>query len=344
MKVLDRLLLPFAFVYGSVMRFRNWLYDRDIRKSVSFDRCLISVGNLSAGGAGKTPMTEYLIRLFRNDYKVATLSRGYGRKTRGFRLAGDEDSARTIGDEPYQYFLKFPDIRVAVGEERAVAVPFILAEAPETEVILLDDAFQHRAVTPDFQVLVSDYARLFTRDHLLPAGRLREPRTGAARADVIVVSKCPSDLTQSESERITREVQAYASDIPVYFTTIDYKEPVNATGIPSENNKRLLVTGIARPEPLVASLSAQYELTGHMVYPDHHNFTRRDIMHIQEQAHSDNAAVITTEKDMMRLMEPGLRELLEDVPVFYVPIQVRFLFEEGKFRTQLLKAAEAAGS
>ncbi len=341
MKLLDILLLPFAVLYGAVMRFRNYLYDRDIKKSFSFDTCVLSVGNLSVGGTGKTPMTEYLIRLLSDKYQLTTLSRGYGRKTRGFRLADVGSSARTIGDEPYQYFRKFDDIHVAVGEERALAIPFILAEVPETAIILMDDAFQHRSVLPDFQIMVSDYGRPFYNDHILPAGRLREPRSGARRADAIVISKCPQDLSSAKCEEVIRKTGTYAPDVPVYFTSIAYDEPVCVQGKESVPANVILVTGIANPTPLVTHLKDKLNIAEHLVYPDHHLFTDSDIRLIVSKLKESGTSLLTTEKDLMRLMDPDTWPQLSDVQVFYVPIRVRFLHEEEKFKVQLLNVVEA---
>lgn len=317
------------------------MYDREIKKSFSFDTCVLSVGNLSLGGTGKTPMTEYLIRLLSDEYPITTLSRGYGRKTRGFLLADVTSSASTIGDEPYQYFRKFPDIRVAVGEERAVAIPFILAEVPDTAIILMDDAFQHRAVLPDFQLMVSDYNRPFYADHVVPAGRLREPRTGAHRADAIIISKCPNELSKEEREAVIQEAAVYAPGVPVYFTEITYDDTVAVLGDQQKPSRVILVTGIANPAPLVDHLTGKVEMLEHLVFPDHHSFSDSDIRLIIKKLKQSGAALLTTEKDLMRLMEPGTWEHFSDRVVFYVPIRVRFLHGEEKFKSQLLNVVEA---
>ena len=193
MILLRILLFPFSWLYYLITQIRNRLYDRGLKPSVKFELPVICVGNLTVGGTGKTPMIEHLIRLLQNRFKVATLSRGYGRATKGIRIAGPSENASTIGDEPFQFYTKFGKrITVAVGEERALAIPTILQECSDTQIILLDDGFQHRKVSPGFSILLTDYHRPFYNDFLLPSGRLRESRWGAERADVIVVTKCPS--------------------------------------------------------------------------------------------------------------------------------------------------------
>ncbi|MEL7146090.1 MAG: tetraacyldisaccharide 4'-kinase, partial [Bacteroidota bacterium] len=222
MKIFKWLLFPFAVLYDLITRLRNHLYNIEYYKSFEFQTNVISVGNLTVGGTGKTPMIEYLIRLLRDQYGLATLSRGYGRKTRGF-LQGDFDQTKVhdIGDEPFQYLLKFHDkVGIFVGEERAWAIPGILMERPGTEVILLDDAYQHRTVLPSLSILMTRYDRLFSADFLMPMGRLREARKGASRADAVVVSKCPFNF---DEKAIIEDIRKYiAPSIPVFFTSVAY--------------------------------------------------------------------------------------------------------------------------
>ena len=202
MKLLRWLFFPVSILYGLAMRFRNHLYDIGKKPQVEFDRVVISVGNLSMGGTGKTPMVEYLIRLLKADYKLATLSRGYRRKTRGYRMANAEDNAITIGDEPFQYYRKFGnEISVCVGEERVIAIPSAIMENEDIELFLLDDAYQHRKVARDFNILLSDYNQPFYTDYILPTGDLREPRKGAKRADCVIVTKCPDALKRARKNR-----------------------------------------------------------------------------------------------------------------------------------------------
>ena len=208
MNATQALLYPFTLLYGTITDFRNHLYNMGQRPSIQFDTNVINVGNLTVGGTGKTPHVEYLIRLLHSQYKVATLSRGYGRKTKGFILANDEATAESIGDEPLQFYKKFKnECVVSVGEERALAIPHILTEHPETQVVLLDDAYQHRAVTPSFNILLTDYNRLFYQDYPFPSGRLRERRKGAKRANAVIVTKCPDDLSSSAQQAIEQQIR-----------------------------------------------------------------------------------------------------------------------------------------
>ncbi len=282
MGLLKILLFPFAVLYDIITRLRNHAYDTGRKPSVHFDVPVIGVGNLTVGGTGKTPMVEHLIRVLSPSYRVATLSRGYGRRTKGFRLATVSDTAGTLGDEPLQLFRKFGQtVTVAVGEDRAFAIPNILQEQPETEVVLMDDAFQHRRVRPLVNLLLSDYSRPFYRDMLLPAGRLRESRSGAGRADVVIVTKCPVEIQEDEMMAIEDAIREY-SPAPVFFTTIRYGNPVpfggfstNADAAPAE--RVILVTGIAQAGPLVAYLKKSYTLVEHVAFADHHRYTRADL-------------------------------------------------------------------
>jgi tetraacyldisaccharide 4'-kinase len=322
------LLFPFAVLYDAITSIRNSLYDKGIQPSASFDVPLISVGNLAVGGTGKTPMVEYLIRLLTPKVKVATLSRGYGRKSKGIRIATPDDSPSTLGDEPYLFYKKFGDkVVVAVGEERALAIPYILHEHPETGLIVLDDAFQHRRVKPSFQILLTQHNKLFVDDLLLPAGRLRESKRGASRADVVVVTKCPSHMSDDDMLAIERRLRPYA-DKPIFFATVGYGAlmPV-AEGSPYHPERIVLVTGIADPSPLESYLSAGHEVVKHIRYGDHHAYTDGDIRQICQVASKHSAAVVTTEKDLVK-MDPKQFESAS-VGLYYLPIQIEFL-KDGK--------------
>jgi tetraacyldisaccharide 4'-kinase len=262
MSMARNLLLPLSLLYRFGLALRSSLYRAGIYKRTEFDLPIISVGNLSTGGTGKTPHIEYLIRLLRARYPVSTLSRGYGRKTSGFRVAGAADTADTIGDEPMQYHYKFNDISVAVGEQRALAVPELLVERPETQIVLLDDAFQHLAILPGMNILLTEYGRLYTRDNLLPAGNLREPRSAASRADILIVTKCPPALGAEEQVAIRAELAPLPHQ-SLYFTTLDYEAPVPVAGESTEilSPNLLLLTGIARPGPLLEHLKAMCKAT-----------------------------------------------------------------------------------
>jgi tetraacyldisaccharide 4'-kinase len=289
---------------------------------------VISIGNLNAGGSGKTPMTEYIIRLLSTNHKLATLSRGYKRRSKGFRIANKDDNATTIGDEPYQMFLKFgKNVVVTVGEDRAYAIPNILQEHEDIEAILLDDAFQHRAVDPSFSILLTEYNRPFTRDYVLPAGNLRESRNGASRADVIVVTKCPSQKLNTDS--LTNDIRKYAGDKPVFFTTLSYRDLVAFGDLSLPSGKIILVTGIANPDPLYDHVKRHFEIIKYFRYPDHHSFTESDINDIHYEAlQISDTCIVTTEKDMVRLRSmPSVSEH----HWFYIPIEVEFLKNGSEF-------------
>lgn len=326
--MLRLLLFPFSIIYDLVTRIRNHLYNIGHKPSFRFDVPVISIGNLNAGGAGKTPMTEYIIRLLSTKHKLATLSRGYKRRSKGFRVANSNDNASTIGDEPYQMFLKFGNnVVVTVGEDRAYAIPNILQEDEDIEAILLDDAFQHRSVDPSFSILLTEYDRPFTRDYVLPAGNLRESRKGASRADVIVVTKCPSGNLNTDS--ITNDIRKYAGDKPVFFTTLRYRDLIPFGNLSSPSGKIILVTGIAHPGPLYDHLKQHFEILKHFRYADHYSFTESDVkdIHYEAQQISD-ACIVTTEKDMVRLRSMAS---VPGHPWFYMPIEVEFLKNGSEF-------------
>jgi tetraacyldisaccharide 4'-kinase len=328
--MLRLLLFPFSIIYDLITRVRNYLYNIGHKSSFKFDVPVISVGNLNVGGSGKTPRTEYIIRLLSVNNKLATLSRGYGRRSKGFRVANENDNATTIGDEPYQLFRKFNDnVIVTVGEDRAFAIPNILQESDDIDAILLDDAFQHRAVTPSFSILVTDYNRPFTRDYVLPAGNLRESRRGASRADVVVVTKCPSQKVAMDAYTI--DIQKYAGNKPVFFTTLKYGDLIPFGNLSTPTGKIVLVTGIANPKPLVEHLVMRFETVKHFQYRDHHSFTESDLneIHFEVQQRSD-VSILTTEKDMVRLRSmPGVAAH----PWFYIPVEIEFIKNGSEFDT-----------
>ena len=346
MKSLIRVVLwPFSTLYGAIMRFRNHLYDIGYKKSFRFQSNIISVGNLSVGGNGKTPMVEYLIRLLISRHQIAVLSRGYGRSSKGFKLASPEQTAADIGDEPVQLYRKFqPGLAVAVGESRALAIPRILFERPEVEVIILDDAFQHRSVQPQFSILVTDYNRPFFKDHLLPSGTLREPRAGVRRADTVVVTKCPVGISAGQKQFYTDQVQKF-HQCPVYFSTIQYQLPVHfQTGQQLEGPAEvLLVTGIAKPGLLAEYISTQYMLVDHMKFRDHFNFTKKQLKEIKRRLSmlsGSSKVVLTTEKDMVRLLDLGSE--LEGLPLYYLPIEMKFFEGQNSFNELVRNSIESA--
>ncbi len=327
------LLLPITWIYGAIIWLRNKLYDKNILKSSSFNFPIICVGNLATGGTGKTPMTEYLIRLLKNEYKTATLSRGYKRKTEGFAIANTNTTALEIGDEPMQFHQKFPDVTVAVGEERIVAIPQLLHERPETEVIILDDAFQHRQVRAGLNIILTDHANLYTRDFILPAGDLRDVRSSSRRADIIIVTKCKADLSETEKSSVIKEIGAEAEQ-SVYFTTIVYGKPYHlftkATIDIEPDCGILLVCGIANPRPLKEHLNKHADSYDMIRYADHHIFHSNDLQDIRQhfkKIKGDKKLVLTTEKDAVRLEK--FEKELADFPIYVVPIEHRFLFDEA---------------
>lgn len=328
------LLYPFALIYGILVWLRNRLYDTGFSSSVEFDLPVICVGNLSVGGTGKTPHVEYLIRLLQYRYSVATMSRGYKRSTQGFVLADENSNALRIGDEPMQYHLAFPDVAVSVAEERMTGIPRLLQRRPDVDVVLLDDAYQHRSVKAGLNILITDYSRPFYKDFILPYGTLREGRNAYKRANAIIVSKCPRDL-QPEAAKGIREKIAPLPDQKVYFSTIRYDdsyELLSRSPLSWQGKSILLVCCIARPEPLVAYLEAGAANLHVLSYPDHHYFISRDLEEIRAAYDAWNVPdklIITTEKDATRLFLH--RELLEtwNLPMAVLPIRIEFLFGGG---------------
>jgi len=328
------LLLPFALVYWSIIWLRNKLYDSGILQSASFGLPLICVGNLSVGGTGKSPMVEYLVRNLKQRFRVATLSRGYKRKTKGYTLADEKSTALIIGDEPMQFHLKFPDVPVAVGEDRLFAISQLLHDKPDTEVIILDDAFQHRAITSGLNILLTEWNNLFTRDFFLPTGDLRDLKSSYKRADIIIVTKCKFDLSEKDKNEIIREVNPLPGQ-QIFFTTIEYGLPHHILKhqkhkMINENTEVLLVTGIANPRPLKNYLAEQSDTYQMIHYPDHHIFTIDDWKEIKKRFNGINSAdkmILTTEKDAMRLKK--FESEVNGLSFYVMPIEHRFLFNEG---------------
>lgn len=329
------LLLPFALLYGIVIWVRNKLYDENILKSTSINLPIICVGNLSVGGTGKSPMVEYLLRLLQHDFNTATLSRGYKRKTKGYALANANSNALEIGDEPMQFHLKFPEVAVAVGEARMEAIPQLLHDRPKTEVIILDDGFQHRAIKAGLNILLTDYNNLFTRDFFLPTGDLRDERRSYKRAEIIVVTKCDPDLGEDEKKETIKEIEPLPHQ-HIFFSDIEYGIPYHIVRPEQEYQLHkklevLLVTGIANIEPLkqyVLDNSYTYEK---ITFSDHHVFSIDDLKEIGKRFNkldNEQKIIITTEKDAVRLVK--FREELEQLPIFVLPIRHRILFNEGE--------------
>ncbi len=350
LKYLRWLLLPFSLLYGLVVMLRNWCYDAGLFKSGKFKLPVICVGNLDVGGAGKSPMTEYMVRLLKSKYKLATLSRGYGRQTKGFLIANRNseqlqvtasvtentatfNNAAQLGDEPAQFAQKFPDVTVAVCEERVVGIEQLQTNH---ELIILDDAYQHRAVEPGFSVLLFDYNRLNEPHLLLPAGNLREPFVGRYRADVFVVSKCPDTLSVEQEQKIITRLKPLTYQ-QVFFTNINYLplQRFNGGGVdlmPDEDTSVFLLTGIANAQSLLKHLGKYTTHIVHHNYPDHHQFSLKNITKLAREFNNCTAAkkvIITTEKDAQRLHEPELLPLIKSLPVMIQPIGIGF-FNQGE--------------
>jgi tetraacyldisaccharide 4'-kinase len=336
MLIFQYLLFPFAWLYQWGAAIRNYLYDIGHKKSFEFECVVISVGNLNAGGSGKTPMVEYLVRLLAERYTVATLSRGYGRQTKGIRIANKDDNARTIGDEPFQLKRKYGNkITVAVGEERALAIPTILNERPEVQIILMDDAFQHRAVKPQFSILVTDRDQPFYKDYVLPMGRLRESGYGAKRADVIVVTKA-GGINKSEMERMTNSIRKYSGNKPVFFTGLTLEAPVPIQHTGSPDKAVILVSGIAKNAQVAREVSRQFNVVHHYRFPDHHRYSESELQQIHHWADAHNIqTILTTEKDMVKLISSELLPVLANKKWFYIPVRIHFL-ENGMHFDELV--------
>lgn len=320
---------------------RNRQYDTNAKPRHQFPLPVIGVGNLTVGGTGKTPHVEYLIRLLKNQYAVATLSRGYGRQTKGFILADAQASAATIGDEPMQFYRKFAgQIDVAVGEKRVEAIQQLRTLRPHTQLILLDDAFQHRAVQPSLNILLTDYTRPFYQDFVLPAGRLRERRQGANRADLILVTKCPDGLVESERTTIVQRIRPYARpETPVFFTGIRYGKPVAFREAGAElESPACLVSGLANAKPLKLYVKQHYQLVRHLAFPDHHVYTHRDVANMLLAFRQSGAkSLLTTEKDFVKLDHSQFTNTIGRIPAFYLPIEVYFLFDQQATFDDLIK-------
>ena len=324
MKLIRYILFPLVPIYYLVTLLRNKLYDFGLKSSKSFEIPVICVGNLSVGGTGKTPMIEYLIRLLKQKYKIATLSRGYKRKTQGFVFAGPTTNAEDIGDEPLQYFKKFNDIIVSVDSKRCNGIMQLLALNNKPDVILLDDAFQHRKVKAGFNIVLTSYNNLYTNDLVLPTGNLREPKSGAKRADVIIVTKCPPKISEQEKREIVNVLDPLSNQY-VFFSSISYSNTIKNFKETKpiqylKNNKFTLVTGIANARPLVEFLNSEGYNYEHLNFRDHHEFSRKEIENLNEKE-----LIVTTEKDFMRL-EPYFKD---SKTIFYIPIEATLSNAEG---------------
>jgi tetraacyldisaccharide 4'-kinase len=328
--------MPFSLLYGLIVSLIHFAYDTGLMKASRFSIPVIGVGNLSIGGTGKTPHIEYIVDMLHDYIDVATLSRGYKRETSGFRLVNLEDTALSVGDEPLQFKTKYPDITVAVGESRAYAIPQIIMHKPDTQVVLLDDSFQHRGVAPGLNILLSSYDNMFTEDYLLPSGRLREWRAGYKRADIIIVTKCPFEMTTEDRDRLIRDIRPLSHQ-RVFFTFFEYGQPYNFynTGqriALSEEMDVLLLSAIANTQYLEKYVAMKAGNITEIEFTDHHIFDGRDIEKITKvfrASGSSGSIVLTTEKDAMRLQLQAEKLKENGLPVYILPVRVRFHFDGG---------------
>jgi len=344
--ILRRLLLPFSWIYWLVTHCRNKLFDSGKMPSTSYDVPIISVGNITVGGTGKTPLTEYIISLLSDITPIALLSRGYGRKTKGVIIADENSTYEQIGDEPMQMKLKFPKLMVCVAEKRVDGANALLNLPNPPKIILLDDAFQHRHIKPGFSILVTDYYRPMWRDFVFPAGNLRESRRGIKRADAVLVSKCPKSLSTDEAKFIKKKLKL-TSNQKLFFSSIEYEEPTSLTGNKrdfveelSKNDYRLTaVAGIGNPKPFFNKAAKFSDKFKTVRFKDHHNFTERDIDKIKMAStdeYGNKSLILTTEKDAVRLS--SLPFLDDDLAkrIWYIPILPKILFnKEDEFKNMI---------
>ena len=334
---INRWLRPLSFLYGLGVELRSQLFELNILKSRSFTTPVISVGNITVGGTGKTPHVEYLVRLLSNEAKVAVLSRGYKRKTHGYLLADKDSTMRDIGDEPYQMKLKFPNIEVAVDANRCEGIDHLIndEQTKDTDVIILDDAYQHRYVKPGINILLVDYHRLIIYDELLPSGRLREPIESKKRADIVIITKCPDSLNPIDYRVLTKAMKLYAYQ-SLFFTSLHYGAPYllfggDETRVPKKQNSDvLLLTGIASPEQMIDDVQPNVKSLKPLTFPDHHAFSPRDIEKINNAFAAmpqESRVILTTEKDAARLR--NVSGLSEDVKqrLLVLPVEVKFMLD-----------------
>ena len=345
---INRWLRPLSSLYGLGVELRNQLFELNILKSRSFTTPVISVGNITVGGTGKTPHVEYLVRLLSKEAKVAVLSRGYKRKTHGYLLADKDSTMRDIGDEPYQMKLKFPNIEVAVDANRCEGIDHLIndEQTKDTDVIILDDAYQHRYVKPGINILLVDYHRLIIYDELLPSGRLREPIESKKRADIVIITKCPDSLNPIDYRVLTKAMKLYAYQ-SLFFTSLHYGAPYllfggDETRVPKKQNSDvLLLTGIASPEQMIDDVQPNVKSLKPLTFPDHHAFSPRDIEKINNAFAAmpqESRVILTTEKDAARLR--NVSGLSEDVKqrLLVLPVEVKFMLDGEEIFNDKIKS------
>lgn len=339
-------LLPFAWLYDAITSIRNWAFDHQYLSETSFNIPIINVGNLAVGGTGKTPHVEYITQLLHKKYKTATLSRGYKRKTKGLVFADQHANAYTIGDEPMQYYYKFSDVTVAVCEKRVDGINGILNKDKATNIIICDDAYQHRYIKPDINILLTDYKKTYAHDYLMPYGRLRENKHGAKRAHIIVVTKCPKDISLAERERITKALHplpnqevyfSYIAYSPIYdFMKIDTKASIQDKNI-------LLITGIANNESIIQHLKLENKAVKVLQYPDHHYFTTSELAEMKRTYDAwvmNNKVIVTTEKDIVRLALHYPLISNWKIPIYVLPIEIDFIADKTTFNQSILNQVD----
>ncbi len=333
------LLWPAVIIYRSVVVLRNFCYDNNIFKSKEYNLPVISIGNISVGGTGKTPHTEFMLNMLKSEFKVAVLSRGYKRKTKGFRIVETTDLHTESGDEPLQIKQKFPDVIVSVCESRNTGIEKLRDLYPDLNLIILDDAFQHRKVTPGLSILLNNYNHPIAHDYLLPLGRLREPRSASHRAHIVIYSKCPTDLKPIERRILSKDVDIMPYQY-LFFSTLKYLDlkPVfdeSASVIKLsdlKNYNAIVLTGIARSGNLTEFLESKCKSVNHLKYPDHHNFKLQDISRTQQifSKVSGNKIIVVTEKDAVRLKSDNLFDDAFKKDVYCIPIEVELLCSEDE--------------
>ncbi len=349
MKIKKILLYPFAIIYGVITSFRNSLYNWKILKSKSFEVHTICVGNLAVGGTGKTPHVEYLIDLLKSEFKIATLSRGYKRKTYGFIIASEESIASEIGDEPLQYKSKNPELTVSVDTNRVNGVKRLLELENPPKIILLDDAFQHRALNCEFNIIISEYSNLYINDALMPAGYLRESKIGIHRADIVIISKTPEKTTAIDIRNLSKDLKLQAHQ-RLFFSWLKYCElegfQNSLDTIDTLNDlfryRIILFTGIGNPEPIRTYLKEYASDVKHIAFPDHHTFTIEDISAIRtkfDEYEGGNKIIVTTEKDAMRLKGTDLEDTVNNLPLYVLPVKVDFKDKTQEFNETILNYA-----
>ena len=341
MRLANFLLIPLGMLYRVGMHLRNLLYSWGIKRICHWEVKIISIGNLSLGGTGKTPLVIYLVNWLQRQHiakRVAVLSRGYKRTTKGFKIANGADTTDTIGDEPYMLYQRFHQhvITIAVAANRNKGIKLLLQHNPQITIILLDDAFQHRSVKPDLNILLTDFNNPFFQDRMIPLGYLREPRSEAKRADMVIVTKCPTDINEQQKSYMAQQIGYYLlhQKIPILYATIVYQQPRPVfvqRPLPKIGRKVLLVTAIANATPLVDHVQSNYDLVDHITFPDHHQFTYQDIIKIVKKFKeiADTLKyVITTDKDRGRIINSSWKKMFVEIPIFYIPIEVVFTKNE----------------